>query len=134
MPFIIDASVIAGWALGESDRRVIETRERLQHDGGMAPWLWWFKLRNALVQNERRGRVRETESTEFLDRLSRLAVTLDDNPDGAVTMALARRHRPSVYDASYFELALRKGLALATLDGPLAVAAHAEGVMLVGDH
>ena len=47
-------------------------------------------------------------------------------------MELARRHRLTVYDAAYLVLALRKGVALATLDTMLAVAARAETVSLLG--
>jgi predicted nucleic acid-binding protein len=46
-------------------------------------------------------------------------------------VALARRHRLTVYDAAYLELALREGLALATLDTALAEAARAEGVSVL---
>ena len=47
-------------------------------------------------------------------------------------MALARRHRLTVYDAAYLELAQREGVPLATLDGHLAAAATAEGVPVLG--
>jgi predicted nucleic acid-binding protein len=47
-------------------------------------------------------------------------------------MTLARRRRLTVCDAAYLELALRRGLPLATLDTALADAARAEGVSLVG--
>ena len=47
-------------------------------------------------------------------------------------MQLARRHRLTVYDAAYLELALRKGYPLATLDAALSIAARAEGVPLIG--
>jgi predicted nucleic acid-binding protein len=48
-------------------------------------------------------------------------------------MALARRHRLTVYDAAYLELALREHLPLATLDASLAAAARQEGVTILGD-
>ncbi|MGO9269985.1 MAG: type II toxin-antitoxin system VapC family toxin [Terriglobia bacterium] len=41
------------------------------------------------------------------------------------------KHRLTVYDAAYLELAQRTGLPLATLDGDLQKAARAEGVALV---
>jgi predicted nucleic acid-binding protein len=47
-------------------------------------------------------------------------------------LTLARRHRLTVYDAAYLELALREALPMATLDEALASAARAEGVSLVG--
>ncbi|MEL6736626.1 MAG: type II toxin-antitoxin system VapC family toxin, partial [Pseudomonadota bacterium] len=43
---------------------------------------------------------------------------------------LAERHRLSVYDACYLELAKRKSLPLATLDKNLIRAAHEAGVQV----
>ena len=43
-------------------------------------------------------------------------------------MQLARRYKISAYDAAYLELALRTGLALATLDEKLLKAARKAGV------
>jgi len=48
-------------------------------------------------------------------------------------LTLARRHRLTVYDAAYRELALREALPMATLDAALASAARAEMVLLVGE-
>ncbi len=39
--------------------------------------------------------------------------------DSSATLALAGSHGLTTYDAAYLELALRKGLPLASLDGPL---------------
>jgi predicted nucleic acid-binding protein len=44
-------------------------------------------------------------------------------------LSLGRAHRPSAYDAAYLELALRRGLQLATLDHKLKAAACAVGVL-----
>jgi len=48
-------------------------------------------------------------------------------------LTLARRHRLTVYDAAYLELAHRDGLPLASLDRALRKAARASGVTLLGD-
>jgi predicted nucleic acid-binding protein len=50
------------------------------------------------------------------------------------SLHLARRHKLSAFDAAYLELALRTGLALATLDASLAKAAAAGGVAIFGTH
>ena len=44
------------------------------------------------------------------------------------TLALARQYDLSAYDAAYLELAMRRGLPLATLDEDLEAAAAAVGV------
>lgn len=46
---------------------------------------------------------------------------------------LARRHKLTVYDASYLELAMRLGVPLASLDRELCAAAAACGVPLFGE-
>ena len=46
-------------------------------------------------------------------------------------MHLAEKHALTAYDAVYLELALRTGLPLATLDGPLRKAAKDEGVRVL---
>jgi predicted nucleic acid-binding protein len=48
------------------------------------------------------------------------------------TAKLAARHRLTLYDAAYLELARRRCLPLATLDSDLRVAASAEDVELLG--
>jgi len=55
-----------------------------------------------------------------------------DTPGRALTYAwpLAAQHGLTTYDAAYLELAIRRGLPLATLDVSLARAARAEGVTL----
>jgi len=49
-----------------------------------------------------------------------------------MTARLAERHGLTVYDAAYLELALRRGLPLATLDEDLRTAARTEKVPLLG--
>src|SRR5260370_884667 len=103
-----------------------------QRVGAAAPTLWWFEVRNALVQGERRGRFSEFATARFLRDISRLAITIDRAPSEQGVLTLARRHRLTVYDASYLELAQREALPLATLDKELATAAGAEQVPLIG--
>ena len=47
-------------------------------------------------------------------------------------MQLADKHRLTLYDAVYLELALRRELPLATLDRALRAAAASEHVLLLG--
>lgn len=50
----------------------------------------------------------------------------------SATLALAERHRLTLYDAAYLELAQRSRLPLATLDRQLREAGVAAGVPLLG--
>jgi predicted nucleic acid-binding protein len=63
--------------------------------------------------------------------LRRLPITPDANHAEAALLDLARRHRLTVYDAAYLELAHRERLALASLDDERRAAAGAEGITLL---
>jgi predicted nucleic acid-binding protein len=132
MPFVIDASVVLAWAFDEAAPVAAAARARLRSEPASAPGLWWYELRNVLVIGERRGRISERRTEEFLRDLATADLAIDHAPNETAVMALARKHRLTVYDASYLELALRAGVPLATLDAPLASAAVAEGVALIG--
>jgi predicted nucleic acid-binding protein len=133
MPFVIDASIAACWAFDDEDHPVAALAlERIRTDEALVPSLWWFEVRNTLIINERRGRLTEADVTVFLRGLARLGVTIDRTPDEAAVLTLARRHRLTVYDASYLELAQREGVLLATLDKELVDAARVERLPLIG--
>ena len=129
MPIVVDASIALAPTLKEDHPRAVALRGMEQGEW-VVPVLWWFEVRNGLVVNERRGRVTEQETNQFLREISH-SVTIDRSPDEAAVLALARRHRLTVYDAAYLELALREGRPLATLDGALAEAARREGVAVL---
>jgi len=133
MPFVLDASVVACWAFADENHPIADfALERIRTDEACVPALWWFEIRNILIVNERRKRVTERDTAAFLRHLARLRVTVDRSPEEADVLTLARRHRLSVYDASYLELACRDGVSLATLDNQLEAAASAAGVNLLG--
>jgi predicted nucleic acid-binding protein len=132
MPFVLDASVAACWAFEDEDHPTATLAlERIRSDQARVPSLWWFEVRNTLIINERRGRLAEADTAAFLRGLSRLGVTVDRLPEEAGVMTLARKHRLTVYDASYLELAQRETLPLATLDADLIRAAREENLSLI---
>ena len=134
MPFVLDASIAACWAFDDEDHPTATlTLELIRTDAAIVPSLWWFEVRNTLIVNERRGRIGEADTTAFLSALARLDVTVDSEPDEASVLTFARRHRLSVYDAAYLDLANRTGFSLATLDTDLATAARREGLQLIGE-
>jgi len=131
MAFVIDASVVVAWALAEDHPDAISALERTHRDEVRVPVLWWFEVRNALLVNERRKRISRADAALFLRSLSRLALTIGSSPDETEVLAIARRHRLTIYDASYLELALREGVPLATLNAELRQAAQREQVPLL---
>lgn len=133
MPFVIDASVTACWLMPDERHPIAEaTRLRMVEDVATVPALWWFEVRNLLITNERRGRIDGDQSARALALLAGLPMLIDRAPDEATVLSLARRHRLTVYDAAYLELAIRESAAFATLDERLAAAARAETVSLIG--
>lgn len=133
MPFVLDASVAVTWAFeDENHPDAALALARLKSDTARVPSLWCFELRNALLVNERRGRLTEAGTDGFLRDVGRLAIGIDRSPDETAVLTLARRRRLAVYDAAYVELAQRQGLPLASLDNPVRRAAAAGGVALLG--
>jgi predicted nucleic acid-binding protein len=83
---------------------------------------------------ERRKRLDATGVAQAVALFTQLPVTVDPETSdraGSETLALARQHTLSVYDAAYLELALRRGASLASLDGPLRFIAKKIGVAVV---
>ncbi len=130
MPIVLDVSVVVAWCLQDEESEAADRAlDRLARDEAVVPALWWFELRNALVVNQRRGRLAETDSVAFLREMDRLPIRLEERPGSSdLVLALARRHGLTVYDASYLEAGLRHGVPVATLDRKLAAAAEIEGV------
>jgi predicted nucleic acid-binding protein len=131
MPFVLDASVAVAWTYADQHPSALEARDRITTDPALVPSLWWFEIRNALIIQERRRRLSEVETTGALRDLARLHIVVDYTPDEPSVLALARRHRLTVYDAAYLELAQREHIPLATLDTDLIRAARAEKVALI---
>jgi predicted nucleic acid-binding protein len=131
MPFVVDASIAASWAFQENHPSADRAFRMLATESAVAPTLWWFEIRNLLLMDERRKKRRAADTEAFLRVLDRLPVTLDDSPDEREVLALARKHRLTVYDATYLELAARRRIPLSTLDGELIRAAKAEKMSLL---
>lgn len=134
MAIVADASVVVSWAFDEEASPLgAAAISVVRREGASVPALWWFEVRNALIMNERRGRLTPLVTSDFLQELSRLRIAIDPAPEAEEVLDFARRHRLTVYDASYLELAVRRRIPLATLDSALAQAARREGVALIGD-
>ena len=129
MTLVVDASLIAGLLL--PDEAGIDPRA-LESEDLVAPWLFWAEIRNILIVNERRGRLPEGFAEQMLDAVEALGIQLDSRPSEAAVLRLSRRHRLTIYDALYLELALRLGAPLGSHDKALRHAARAEGVPLAG--
>ena len=102
---------------------------------GIVPYLWHLEVANTLLVGECRRRSTQADTATWLGFLSALPIEVDDETRAhafGATLSLARSHALSAYDAAYLELAMRRGLPLATLDEKLKAAAKAVGVALHG--
>ena len=133
---VIDASVAVAWCFADETTRFTERVLDLVSRAAEAfvPALWPFELANALLGAERRKRITAAQAASFLSRIAALPVTIDPPRISRAAdqiLSIARQHSLTVYDAAYLELAVRRGLPLATLDDPLRRAAAAAGVTLI---
>lgn len=82
---------------------------------------------------------RKRHGADFRDAIlsdqGQLSIQIDADTDRqawGATLRLAARHQLTIYDAAYLELALRRGLALATLDTHLRQAGLRETLTIMG--
>jgi predicted nucleic acid-binding protein len=81
---------------------------------------------------ERRGRASAQVVSSHLSDIERLAAFLELSPTTpSALVAAARQSGLTVYDAAYFELALRRNLPLATLDDKMRAASQRAGIALL---
>ena len=133
MSFVLDASVTASLAFADQSSALSGALEiRLRSEEAFVPRIWWYEIRNLLLTNERRQRITENDSAEFLVLLSSLPISIDLMDEDRSILQVARRYRLSFYDAAYLALAQRKGIPLATLDKALQEAARKAAVPLLG--
>jgi predicted nucleic acid-binding protein len=105
----------------------------VQGERAWVPALWHLELGNVLLGAKRRGRIDQAGIEGFLSRLVVYDIAVDDQTLERAwqkTLDLALQHSLSTYNAAYLELALRRGLPLASLDRELIAAARACGVTL----
>jgi predicted nucleic acid-binding protein len=130
---VLDGSVTLAWYFkDEADPYADAVATRFPGVQGVVPAIWPLEVANAVLMGERRKRSTEAQATQWLNHLDSLPISVDDETAAHAwgdVLRLARAHRLSAYDAAYLELALRRILPLATLDGPLKTAAKAIGVM-----
>jgi predicted nucleic acid-binding protein len=138
MNYVLDAQTALTWHF--DDEGTAATRQLLADfevgNRAFVPTIFAYEVANSLATNERKKVPRTTvaKTTAFLEALADLPIETDEESGRRTadrTIDLARSHGLSVYDAAYLELALRKGMPLATRDPLLVPAAKKTGVPLV---
>jgi predicted nucleic acid-binding protein len=137
VPFIVDASITMAWCFEDeatpfSDALLIRARQT----GVVVPAIWPLEVANTILIGERRQRLTDALTAQFLLLLASLSITIDDQAlVGAwgPVLTLAREQGLTAYDATYLELGNRLGLAVATTDGRMRAAADRMGIPLVAE-
>ncbi len=131
MLLVIDNSVFLAWCMGDGEHPAATGAMRhVANHGGAAPRIWWYELRNALLVNERRGRISPQQVRDTLADGGALGIELDDEHDESLMLDLARTYELTACDAAYLEVALRRRATLATLGRHLRAAAGSVGISL----
>ena len=136
MNLVLDASITLAWCYEDETAEAVQRSfDIVRTNGAWVPVLWLWEVANVLQMNVRRGR----HNAKFRDRaLADLALfpIKEDAEAGrqawSGSLILAERHSLTVYDAAYLEVALRRGLPLATVDRDLRRAAIAEKIQVPG--
>ena len=130
--FVLDCSVTVSWLFeDEASPQTDALLHRLQEGPALVPGIWYLEVGNVLAQAERRGRNSASQTAACLDTLGRLPIEVDVETNRRAlreVLSLARAEQLTTYDASYLELAMRRGLALATCDKALLRASRRVGV------
>ncbi|HEY1630903.1 MAG TPA: type II toxin-antitoxin system VapC family toxin [Rhizomicrobium sp.] len=133
---IVDSSVVLAAILPDEAEETAEmAMEIVARRGAWIPAHWPLEIANALLAAQIRKRITPPIRRGYLRDLTMLPVQVDSETwqmAWGVTSNLAERHGLTLYDAAYLELAARKRLPLATLDGKLLVAARKEDVATFG--
>jgi predicted nucleic acid-binding protein len=129
---VLDCSVAVAWCFeDEASAETDAVLERVRDEGALVPALWHLELGNVLIQAERRNRLTAADTATRLQAITALSIRTDDEPPQRTlrqVLALARDEGLTAYDAAYLELALRKGLPLASKDRALVAAAARAGI------
>ena len=135
MSLVLDSSATLAWILAdETAPAIARVFEAVAERGAVVPGLWWLEVANGLTMAVRRQRIDAEFRRAALSDLAVLDISTDPataSQAWADTLRLADRHRLTVYDAAYLELACRRGLPLASLDRELREAGASEGVAVL---
>jgi predicted nucleic acid-binding protein len=133
--FVIDNSVVMTWCFkDETNKYADSVLDSLELSTAFVPSIWPLEVGNVLLVAERKKRLSEADSTRFIILLAELPIVIEPEPPDRMMrniLTLAREQKISTYDASYLDLAMRKGIPIATLDKGLKKAAKRSQVSIL---
>ena len=131
--FVLDCSVTMAWCFeDEADADADSVLDRLDRESALVPALWPLEVANVLLVAERRGRLSQSATAQFLHLLAALPIQVETRPLAPTELIVAgRAHGLSAYDAANLILAMGAGLPLASRDAALRGAAEIAGLPLL---
>ncbi len=131
MAFVVDASVALTWFFKEErTKRTTSLLRRIAEENAIVPALWHYEVSSGLLMGARRNRIPIEVACDRLARLALLRLDVDPHVPANFPniIKIAAETRLTIYDATYLELAIRRGVPLATDDLELIRAAKAKKV------
>jgi predicted nucleic acid-binding protein len=133
--FVVDNSVVMSWCFRDQANAYADSiLEKLTDAVAFVPSVWSLEVVNVLLAAERKRYISQADSVRFISLLSDLPIYVEsESPEKVMKdlLGLARTHGLSSYDATYLDLAMKKGLPLATLDDKLRKAAASVSVSVL---
>ncbi len=132
---VLDASLALSWALpDEASVYSDAVLGKVAALGALVPGLWPHEMANGLLMAQKRGRYTTAQRVVFVAEVLRLPIEVETSAARDILdrqASLAERYGLTAYDAAYLDLALRRGIPLATQDKAMKAAADTAGVALV---
>jgi predicted nucleic acid-binding protein len=132
--FVLDNSIVMSWCFkDQADPYADTVLKWLPNAKAFVPSVWPLEVVNVLIAAERKKLISKSDSIRFLRLLSQLPILVQHESTERLmkdVLVLARDHKLSSYDASYLDLAMKRGLPLATLDIKLRKAAKSVNLEL----
>ncbi len=133
--FVVDNSVVMSWCFKDETNKYADAiLHKLSEARAVVPSIWPLEVVNVLLVAERRKRLSEANSTRFITLLTQLPIIVEqERPENMMKefLTFARANNLSSYDASYLDLAMKRGYPIATSDNKLIQAARRIDVQIL---
>lgn len=129
---VLDASFTLAYPFeSQATAEIDAIMQMVREQGAVVPGTWVVEHWHGLLNAARRKGLSDDEIGRVWALVRLFSITVEAVDPGRVAaevFPLAKAHRLTIYDATYLETAIRKGLPLATCDKSLRRAADAERV------
>jgi predicted nucleic acid-binding protein len=134
--FVLDCSATLPWVFASEATPATDALldELAAGRRAWVPALWHLEVANVMLGARKRGQIDRAGVEKFMSTLRTLEIEVDDETMSVAwtrTMGLGEAYGLTAYDAAYLELALRRGLPLASQDVALRKAGQKAGCRLL---